>query len=73
MTAARRWFAAAETIAAAVSTPRVDIVGADADLERLVRDSWLRSACAAFASKLQAAWMDSRCRRILAAAAGVRR
>lgn len=69
----RRWLAAAATIAGAVSTPHVDVAGADADLERLVRGSRLWSACAAFASKLQATWMDSRCRRMLTAAAGVRR
>ena len=72
MTRARTWWAIAETAAAALSTPRVDVGSADADVEALVRRSRLWSAGERFAAKIAAAWVDSRCRRIVGAAAGTR-
>ena len=69
MTRVRTWWTIAETAAAALSTPRVDVGRADADVERLVRGSWLWRAGASLAAKLSAAWIDSRCRRIAGAAA----
>jgi hypothetical protein len=73
VTLARRWWAAAGTIAAGVSTPRIDVGAVDDEVEMLVRGSWSWTTGAALASKLRAAWMDSRCRRMLAAAASGRR
>jgi len=42
-----------------------DVAAADAEVEALLRDSWLWSCGESVASKLQAAWVDSRCRVLL--------
>ena len=73
MTLTRRWWTAAETIATGVCTPRIDVGAVDDEMEMLVRSSWIWTTGGALASKLRAAWMDSRCRRMLAAAASGRR
>jgi len=72
VTRARSWWTIAEAAAAALSTPRVDVEGADAEVEILVRRSWLWRAGARLAANISAAWTDSRCRLILGAAAGRR-
>jgi hypothetical protein len=59
------WFAVAEQLCARIAAPRVDVRAVDSEVEALVRDSWLWSRGAAFASSVRAAWLASRCRRFL--------
>jgi len=48
--------------------PRVDVTASDREIEALVGASWIGSASESFVSKLQVAWLDSRCRALLRAA-----
>ena len=73
MTGVRTWFRAAEAAAASVSRPRVDVARTDDHIERLIRDSWSWNAGHRIACTISAAWLDSRCRRIVDAVAGDRR
>jgi len=68
----KTWWQIAEATAGGASRPHVDAGGADADVEMLVRRSWLWSVVQSAATKVSAAWRGSRCRRILGAAAGDR-
>jgi len=73
MTGVRTWFRAAEVAAASVSRPRIDVTDADAEIERLIRGSWSWNAGHRIVCTISAAWLDSRCRRIVDAVAGDRR
>jgi hypothetical protein len=65
MRRASAWWLLAEEVCGKIATPKVDVAAADAEVEALLRDSWLWSCGESVASKLQAAWVDSRCRVLL--------
>ena len=46
----------------------VDVAAADAAMDALWRGSWIGAHVTLMARRLRAAWFDSRCRRIAAAA-----
>lgn len=46
----------------------VDVAAADAAMDALWRGSWVGTHVASIARRLRAAWFESRCRRVLAAA-----
>ncbi len=66
----RRWWDVGERACARLTQPRVDVSAADRDIEALWRASWIGGHFGAFARRLRAAWLESRCRRV-ARAAGV--
>jgi len=59
------WWRLAEGACARVAWPRTEVVRADAEVEALVRHSWIGSRVTRLMSSVDAAWIDSRCRRIL--------
>jgi hypothetical protein len=73
MNRVRTWWTIAETIAAGLSRPPVDIARADAAAEAVVRDSALWRVGVSCVATLSASWHYSRTRRILRAAGGARR
>jgi len=52
-------------------TSSVDVAAADAAMDAIWRRSWIGGRVQWLACRLQIAWLDSRCRRLLAAA-GIR-
>jgi hypothetical protein len=66
------WWSAAESACASLFEPRIDVSASDREVEALLRGSWIGSIGESFASKLDAAWRDSRCRSLLRAAAARR-
>jgi hypothetical protein len=62
MTRRWAWWRLAERFCGGLTTPQVDVAAADRHVEALIRDSWLWSCAQSFASKLQAAWLDSHSR-----------
>jgi len=72
MSGLRTWCRAAEALAASVSHPRADVARADDHIEQLIRASWLWSAADGIARRISAAWLESRCRRIVNAVASDR-
>ena len=59
------WWLLAEEVCGKITTPKVHVAAADAEVEALIRDSWVWSCGESVASKLQAAWVDSTCRVLL--------
>jgi hypothetical protein len=59
------WWLLAEEVCGKITAPKVDVAAADAEVEALIRGSWLWSCGESVAAKLQAAWRDSRCRILL--------
>jgi len=74
MTRLAAWWASAERACGSVFDPRIDVRASDREIEALLRASWIGSTSESLASKLHAAWLDSRCRAVLSKAIeGVRR
>jgi hypothetical protein len=64
------WWLLAEGVCARVAAPKTDIETADREIEAILRDSWVWSRAESFASKVHAAWLGSRCRRLARIAFG---
>jgi hypothetical protein len=64
MSRIRTWLRLAEDLCARVAAPATDVANADREVEALLRASWLWSRGEIVVSKIQTAWLDSRCRRI---------
>ena len=62
MTRALAWWHLAEQVAGRLTTPQIDAASADRDVQAAIRDSWLGAYSESLASKIHAAWLDSRCR-----------
>jgi hypothetical protein len=62
MTRTWAWWQLAEQFCRRITTPKIDVTAADREVDALIRDSWLWSCGQSFASKVQAAWLDSTCR-----------
>jgi len=65
------WWYLAERTCASLTAPKRDIAAADRNVEALLRDSWLWRCGVSFNARIGAAWLDSRCRRLLRSFVGV--
>jgi len=65
------WWYLAERTCASLTAPKRDIAAADRSVEALLRDSWLWRCGVSFNARIGAAWLDSRCRRLLRSFVGV--
>jgi hypothetical protein len=63
------WFLA-EEVCGRITTPKIDVTVVDREIQALIRESWLGSRAELFASKVEAAWHDSRCRLCLRSLTG---
>jgi hypothetical protein len=59
------WWLLAEEFCARVTAPKTDIETVDREIEAILRASWLWSRGESFVHKVHAAWLDSRCRRLI--------
>jgi hypothetical protein len=59
------WWFLAEHVCARLASPKIDVAGADREIEALLRASWLWSRGDAAVTLLHAAWLDSRSRRLI--------
>ena len=62
MRRATAWWFLAEEVCGRITTPKIDVTAVDREIQVLIRESWLWSRAESFASKVEAAWHDSRCR-----------
>ena len=69
MTPIARVVAMAVSMCTPLFEPRIDVRTADQGVETLLRESWIGRASESFATKIEAAWLASRCRSLLRALA----
>ena len=65
MKRATAWWFLAEEVCGRITAPKVDVAVVDREIQVLIRESWLCSHAESFASKVEAAWQESWCRRCL--------
>jgi hypothetical protein len=59
------WWSVAQRLCAQLSSPTTDLEVADREVEALWRASWLTRRGTGSVGSCQAAWLDSRCRRVV--------
>jgi hypothetical protein len=59
------WWRLAEDLCARAAAPKTDVACADREVEEILRGSWLWSRLESFVGRVHAAWLASRCRRIV--------
>jgi hypothetical protein len=59
------WWSVAQRLCAQLSSPTTDPEVADREVEALWRASWLARRAEGSLGACQAAWLDSRCRRVV--------
>jgi hypothetical protein len=61
----RTWWLLGEELCRRLVAPKSDIANSDREIEAILRDSWLWSCGESFVGKVHAAWLESRCRRLV--------
>ena len=59
------WWLLAERVCARVAAPATDVANADREVEALLHASWSWSRGETFVRKVHAAWIESRCRKMV--------
>ena len=70
MNRVRAWWNIGERACRTLTEPRVDADAVDRAALAVLRESWLGSTCLTIVSRVHAAWIDSRCRRLVRSANG---